>query len=178
MKPALPERVTMDRLTGLQLFVRVVETGSFSKAAAKLSLSQPTVTKHISAIERQLGVRLLNRNSRGISLSEIGTAISNASAFTTAAPIPREPPVTSATRPVRLFSAMETPFGLVRAGFGSLIPISHEPARRKLSGPCDIHEGFRSDAIFSSGFGITISVSFSLGGRSVVPTAALTKFAT
>lgn len=63
----------MDRLTGLQLFVRVAETGSFSKAAAECALSQPTVTKHISAIEHQLGVRLLNRNSRGISLTEIGT---------------------------------------------------------------------------------------------------------
>jgi len=62
----------MDRFTTLQLFVRVVETGSFSKAAGDLGLTQPTVTKHVSTIERQLGVRLLNRNSRGISLTEIG----------------------------------------------------------------------------------------------------------
>ncbi|MBX9845371.1 MAG: LysR family transcriptional regulator [Xanthobacteraceae bacterium] len=62
----------MDRFTTFQLFVRVVETGSFSKAAGDLGLTQPTVTKHVSAIERQLGVRLLNRNSRGISLTEIG----------------------------------------------------------------------------------------------------------
>ena len=62
----------MDRFTGLQIFVRVVETGSFSKAASDLGMTQPTVTKHITAIERQLGVRLLNRNSRGINLTEIG----------------------------------------------------------------------------------------------------------
>jgi DNA-binding transcriptional LysR family regulator len=63
----------MDRFTTLQMFVRVVETGSFSRAAADLGMTQPTVTKHVSSIERQLGVRLLNRNSRGISLTEIGT---------------------------------------------------------------------------------------------------------
>ena len=62
----------MDRFTGLQIFVRVVETGSFSKAATDLGMTQPTVTKHITAIERQLGVRLLNRNSRGNNLTEIG----------------------------------------------------------------------------------------------------------
>jgi len=63
----------MDRFTTLQLFVRVVETGSFSKAANHLGLTQPTVTKHVSTIEGRLGVRLLNRNSRGISLTEIGS---------------------------------------------------------------------------------------------------------
>lgn len=62
----------MDRLTGLQLFVRVVETGSFSKAAHELSVTQPTATKHIAAIEKRFQVRLLNRNSRAISLTESG----------------------------------------------------------------------------------------------------------
>ncbi len=63
----------MDRLTGLQLFVRVVETGSFSRAANELGLTQPTVTKHVSGLERRLGVRLLNRNSRGVAMTEIGS---------------------------------------------------------------------------------------------------------
>src|SRR5271157_4354368 len=63
----------MDRLTGLQLFVRVVETGSFSRAANDLGLTQPTVTKHVSELERRLGARLLNRNSRGVGVTEIGS---------------------------------------------------------------------------------------------------------
>ena len=62
----------MDRLTGLQLFVRVVETGSFSKAAQELGLTQPTATKHVAAIEDRFKMRLLNRNARGISLTESG----------------------------------------------------------------------------------------------------------
>ena len=62
----------MDRLAGIQLFIRVVETGSFSRAAADLNITQPTVTKQIAALERHLGARLLNRNTRGVSPTEIG----------------------------------------------------------------------------------------------------------
>jgi DNA-binding transcriptional LysR family regulator len=62
----------LDRLTGIQLFVRVVETGSFSRAAEDLGLTQPTVTKHVSELENRLGARLLNRNSRGVALTEVG----------------------------------------------------------------------------------------------------------
>ena len=64
----------MDRIIALQLFVRAVETGSFSKAARDVQLTQPTVTKHVAALEKKLGARLLNRNTRGLSLTEIGAA--------------------------------------------------------------------------------------------------------
>lgn len=63
----------MDRLTAIQVFARVVETGSFSKAARDLGLSQPTVTKHVASTEQKLGARLLNRNTRGISVTEVGS---------------------------------------------------------------------------------------------------------
>ncbi len=62
----------MDRVTGWQLFVRAAEAGSFSRAARDLNLTQPTVTKHVAALEKQLGARLLNRNTRGLSLTEVG----------------------------------------------------------------------------------------------------------
>jgi DNA-binding transcriptional LysR family regulator len=62
----------MDRLQGIQLFIRVVETGSFSKASADLGITQPTATKHVAALEAKLGARLLNRNTRGVSATEIG----------------------------------------------------------------------------------------------------------
>jgi DNA-binding transcriptional LysR family regulator len=64
--------MTMDRLQAMEMFVRVVETGSFSKAAAEFSTTQPTVTKQVAAIEARLKVRLLNRNTRGVSLTEAG----------------------------------------------------------------------------------------------------------
>jgi DNA-binding transcriptional LysR family regulator len=62
----------MDRLHAMNVFVRVVETGSFSKAAREFSITQPTVTKLVAAIEERLKVRLLNRNTRGVSLTESG----------------------------------------------------------------------------------------------------------
>ena len=62
----------MDRLTGIQIFARAVETGSFSKAARDLNLTQPTVTKHVASLEQKLGARLINRNTRGISVTEVG----------------------------------------------------------------------------------------------------------
>ena len=63
----------MDRITGVQLFIRIVETGSFSKASADLGVTQPTATKHVAAVVARLGARLLNRNTRGVSATEIGT---------------------------------------------------------------------------------------------------------
>ena len=63
---------SMDRLLAMQMFVRVVETGSFSKAAREFATTQPTVTKQVAAIEARLQVRLLNRNTRGVSLTESG----------------------------------------------------------------------------------------------------------
>jgi DNA-binding transcriptional LysR family regulator len=62
----------MDRLLAMEMFVRVVETGSFSKAAREFNTSQPTVTKQVAAIETRLKARLLNRNTRGVSLTESG----------------------------------------------------------------------------------------------------------
>jgi DNA-binding transcriptional LysR family regulator len=62
----------MDRITGVQLYIRIVETGSFSKASADLGITQPTATKHVAALEAKLGARLLNRNTRGVSATEVG----------------------------------------------------------------------------------------------------------
>ena len=62
----------MDRILGMQLYMRVVETGSFSKAAVDMATTQPTATKHVAELERKLGVRLLNRNTRGVSPTEVG----------------------------------------------------------------------------------------------------------
>jgi len=62
----------MDRIDAFRLFVRVVETGSFSKAAVDLGVTQPTVTRQIAALEQRLGERLLNRNTRRLSVTELG----------------------------------------------------------------------------------------------------------
>lgn len=62
----------MDRLQAMHVFVRVVESGSFSRAACEFGTTQPTVTKMVAATEERLKARLLNRNTRGVSLTESG----------------------------------------------------------------------------------------------------------
>lgn len=62
----------MDRLQAMHVFVRVAESGSFSRAAREFGITQPTVTKMVAATEERLKVRLLNRNTRGVSLTESG----------------------------------------------------------------------------------------------------------
>jgi DNA-binding transcriptional LysR family regulator len=64
----------MDRLREMELFVRVVETGSFSGAARDLTLGQPAVSKTIAGLEDRLGVRLLVRSTRQLSPTEAGMA--------------------------------------------------------------------------------------------------------
>ena len=64
----------MDSVIGLRLFIRVVETGSFSKASAGLGITQPTATKHVAALEKRLGARLLHRSTRGVTPTEVGAA--------------------------------------------------------------------------------------------------------
>lgn len=63
----------MDRITTMQVYVRVVETGSFSKAALDLGMTQPTATKAVAEAERRLGARLLHRTTRGVTPTEVGT---------------------------------------------------------------------------------------------------------
>jgi DNA-binding transcriptional LysR family regulator len=62
----------MDSLLSLQLFARIVETGSFSKAAGERGLAQSTATKAVARIEERLGARLLHRSTRGVTPTEIG----------------------------------------------------------------------------------------------------------
>ena len=62
----------MDTLTGIKVFRQVVESGSFVAAAERLDVSTANVSKHVMHIEKRLGVRLLNRNSRTLSLTEPG----------------------------------------------------------------------------------------------------------
>src|ERR1700761_284393 len=64
-----------DRLQQLALFVRTVESGSFSKTAREFGLSQPSVSRTIAALERRLGVKLLVRTTRQVSATDAGEAL-------------------------------------------------------------------------------------------------------
>jgi DNA-binding transcriptional LysR family regulator len=63
----------VDTLTSIRVFRQVVESGSFVAAAERMDLSTAMVSKHVAYVEKRLGVRLLNRNSRTLSLTEPGS---------------------------------------------------------------------------------------------------------
>lgn len=61
-----------DRLQELAVFVRAAESGSFSRAARELALSQPSVSRIVSDLEARLGVKLLLRTTRSITVTDAG----------------------------------------------------------------------------------------------------------
>ena len=63
------------KVSDLRLLHAVVQSGSMAKAAAQLNISQPAVSKAIAALEHTLGVRLLDRNSRGVQATLYGRAL-------------------------------------------------------------------------------------------------------
>ncbi len=62
----------MDRLTSLTVFAKIAEAGGFAAAARRLGMSPAMASNHIQELEERLGVRLLNRTTRRVSLTEIG----------------------------------------------------------------------------------------------------------
>jgi len=62
----------MDKLAAIRAFTKVVDHGSFSKAAADLRLSRSAVSKHVIDLERELGVQLLHRTTRSVAPTEHG----------------------------------------------------------------------------------------------------------
>lgn len=62
----------MDTLKSIKVFRQVVDSGGFGAAAERLDMSTAMVSKHVKSIEQRLGVRLLNRNTRSLSLTELG----------------------------------------------------------------------------------------------------------
>ncbi|MDX1813043.1 MAG: LysR family transcriptional regulator, partial [Gammaproteobacteria bacterium] len=62
----------MENLEDISVFVEVVKANSFTTAAKELNLSRSVVSKYITRLEQRLGVRLLNRTTRRLSLTEAG----------------------------------------------------------------------------------------------------------
>ena len=62
----------MDRLQSMRVFAKVVELGSFARAAQQLEMSNAVVTRYVADLESHLGTRLLNRTTRSLSLTDAG----------------------------------------------------------------------------------------------------------
>jgi DNA-binding transcriptional LysR family regulator len=65
---------TMDRLDAMKLFVRVAELGSFAAVAQQLGVARSVVTRQIAGLEAHLGIKLMARSTRRLSLTSAGTA--------------------------------------------------------------------------------------------------------
>jgi DNA-binding transcriptional LysR family regulator len=61
-----------DRFASMQLFVRVARSASFSAAAREMGVTQPTASRIVAALERQVGAALLTRSTRAVTLTEAG----------------------------------------------------------------------------------------------------------
>lgn len=66
------KRRNMDRFSLMNTFVRIAETGNISTVAREMGVSQPSVSKQLSALEIELGVRLLQRTTRRLNLTDAG----------------------------------------------------------------------------------------------------------
>ncbi len=64
----------MDTIDGMRTFAAVVAEGAFSRAAERLDMSPQLASKYVGQLEARLGVRLLNRSTRQLSLTEAGRA--------------------------------------------------------------------------------------------------------
>ena len=64
----------MDRLAAMEVFVRVAQQGSFAAVARQMDIPRSAVTRQIAALEAQLGVRLIARSTRSLSLTSAGVA--------------------------------------------------------------------------------------------------------
>ncbi|QIZ76509.1 LysR family transcriptional regulator [Ferrimonas lipolytica] len=62
----------MDKLTGMRVFVAVVNLGSLTAAAGKLEMSRSMATRHLASLEKSLGVKLLSRNARKLQITSAG----------------------------------------------------------------------------------------------------------
>ncbi len=106
----------------MRLFVRVADTGNFSRVARTMEVSQPTVSKMIAALEARLGAQLLRRTSRGLSLTPAGQDFYEAAVGI----IERVEDVE-----LRVGQGEATPSGLIRvtltAGFGRMYIMPHLP---------------------------------------------------
>ena len=65
--------MSIDVVACMRVFTAVVEAGSFAGAADRLDLSRGMATRYVAQLEEHLGVRLLNRTTRRISLTEAGS---------------------------------------------------------------------------------------------------------
>ena len=139
-------------LNRVALFVRVVEAGGFTAAAAALSLPKSSVSRSVALLERELNVRLLQRTTRQISLTHQGRVFFEAV----------RPAVTALEEADALARESETALrGVVRVS----IPPDHGPIAAALTAFIREHPGIRIEAAVASRYVDLVAEGFDLAVR-------------
>ena len=145
----------MDTLSDLGFFVLVSKMGSLAAAAQELGVTPPTMSKRLAALERRLGVRLLNRTTRRMSLTAEGEAL-----LSEGSRLLHE----IALLEQRLTGARATPRGLLRVhatlGFGRrhVAPAVSAFARRHAEVEVQLHLSDRLPNLVEQGFDVAVRI--------------------
>jgi len=146
-----------DRLNGMRVFAQVVEAKSFSAAADKLGMSKSLASRHVSALERSLAVKLLNRSTRKLSLTDAGALF-----YEHCARIVQEAELAAE----RLSRTQSEPAGIVRVTAAQAFAVRHvlpalpEFTRRYPKIRVRLSCGNRALDLGDEGFDVGIRVSF------------------
>jgi len=146
-----------ERLNGMRVFAQVVEAKSFSAAAEKLGMSKSLASRHVSALERSLTVKLLNRSTRKLSLTGAGAVF-----YEHCARIVQEAELAAE----RLSRTQSEPAGLVRVTAAQAFAVRHvlpalpEFTRRYPKIQIRLSCGNRALDLGEEGFDLGIRVSF------------------
>ena len=146
----------MDSLTDIAVFAQVVESGSFTAAAERLSLSKSVVSKYVTRLEERLGARLLHRTTRKISLTEIGRRFYERSQLGLREIEEAEAEVSLLQSQPRGTLRINAPmsFGVMR-----LAPVIPEFLERYPALAVDVHFDDRKVDVIEGGFDVSVRIS-------------------
>src|SRR4051794_8689844 len=144
----------VDQLSGIVAFLKVAESRSFTRAAAELGVTASSLSEAVRGLETRLGVRLLNRTTRSVGLTEAGAAYLQRVR-------PAADEITSAG--VALKEARDRPAGTLRLNLPWIAgPLLIEP----LMGPfLDAFPDIKLDVVFDDGFLDLAAEGFDAGVR-------------
>lgn len=146
-----------NRLDGMRVFAQVVEAKSFSAAADRLGISKSLVSRQVSALEASLSVKLLNRSTRRLSLTEAGSVLYEHSVrIVREAELAEQRLMQTQTEPAGLVKVTATPAFAVRHVLPALADFYQQYPKIRVQLSCSN----RSLDLGDAGFDLGIRVSF------------------
>src|SRR5512143_937940 len=163
-----------DRLNGMRVFAQVVEAKSFSAAALKLGMSKSLARRHVTALEQALAVKLLNRTTRTLSLTEAGaTLYEHCARIVQEAALAEQRVTQTQTEPAGLVKITATPAFAVRHLVTAFAELRRRFPKIHLSLSCSNRTIDPGDEGFDLGIRITRHPPPNLVARKLAPNRAV-----